>query len=59
MKTGYDVSSLEQGIVKANANIKIFEDAINKEYQTIEEYKRMIEVLKRKKEEDIKKIEIK
>jgi len=49
MKSDYDVSSLEQGIVRAKANIKVFEDAITKEHETIKEYYRMIDVINKKK----------
>ena len=45
----YETESLKQGIEKAKENIRIFEDAINKELKTIAEYKQMIEVLENKK----------
>ena len=44
----YEIEPLKQGIEKAKASIKIFEDAINKELQTITEYKEMIKVLEEK-----------
>jgi len=44
----YEIEGLEQGIEKAKENIKIFEDAISRELQTIAEYKEMITVIKAK-----------
>lgn len=48
--TGYNVESLENGIVAAKKNIGIFEDAITKERNTISEYYDMITDIKRKSE---------
>ena len=48
----YDIESLKQGIEKAKVNIKTFEDVIANEYKTISEYRRMIEVVKSKQDED-------
>jgi len=45
----YETEGLKQGIEKAKENIKIFEDAIEKELKTIAEYKQMIEVLENEK----------
>ena len=39
---GYDTQSLETGIEKAKENIKLFEEAIRKELDTIEEYQNYI-----------------
>ena len=44
----YEVAGLKEGIERAKINIKVFEDAINKELDTIKEYKRMIKVLEDK-----------
>lgn len=41
----YDQESLENGLVKCEANIKIFEDAIANERNTIERYKKMITLI--------------
>jgi hypothetical protein len=44
----YDVEALKEGIKKAYQNIGIFEDAIEKEHNTIKEYRRMIKVIENK-----------
>lgn len=44
----YSVESLERGIEAARKNIKIFEDAIDKERDTIKEYRFMMEVIEQK-----------
>jgi len=44
----YSVEGLENGIEQARKNIKTFEDAIQKERDTIDEYYKMIDVLKEK-----------
>ena len=44
----YNVDSLKLGIEKAKDNIKMFEGAIQKERDTIEEYLGYIETLKKK-----------
>ena len=41
----YEISGLKEGIIRCNINIETFEDAIKKEIDTINEYKRMIKVL--------------
>ena len=45
----YDLESLEVGITKCEKNVKIFEDAIQQEYTTIREYRRIIAQLQEKK----------
>jgi len=42
----YDLDAMEKAIVKANDNIKIFEDAIVNEYNTITEYRKIIKDLR-------------
>lgn len=49
--TGYSVESLEAGIEAAKKNIKVFEDASDKERSTITEYRDMIETIQRKERE--------
>lgn len=44
----YSVEGLENGIEQARKNIKTFEEAIQKERDTIDEYYKMIDVLKEK-----------
>ncbi|MHA2046583.1 MAG: hypothetical protein ACW99G_17485 [Candidatus Thorarchaeota archaeon] len=44
----HSVEGLEQGIEHCKKNIKTFEDAIQKERDTIDEYYRMIDLLKEK-----------
>jgi len=44
----YSIEGLENGIEQARKNIKTFEDAIQKERDTIDEYYGMIDVLKEK-----------
>lgn len=46
--TGYSVESLEAGIESAKKNISVFEDAINKERDTITEYQDLILTTERK-----------
>lgn len=48
----YEIVGLKDGIERCRVNIKIFEDAIDKELQTISEYKEMIEVLEKEKDGD-------
>jgi hypothetical protein len=45
----YDLESLKVGIGKCENNVKIFEDAIQKEYATIRDYQRIIAKLEEKK----------
>ena len=56
--SGFSVESLENGIVACNKNIKTFEDAINKERNTIKEYRIMIDTIERKEREHKKMEEI-
>ena len=49
---GYSTESLEAGIEAAKKNIKIFEDAITKERNTISEYHGMIDTIRRKQNEE-------
>ena len=44
----YSVESLERGIEQCKKNIKIFEEAIDKERDTIKEYRNMIDVIENK-----------
>lgn len=44
----YNADALEKGIEACRKNIKTFEEAIEKEYATIKEYRRMKEVIERK-----------
>ena len=44
--SGYNIDSLEAGIEAAKKNIGIFEDAIDKERDTISEYHDMITAIK-------------
>ncbi len=46
----FDKQGLKNGIEHAKKNIKIFEDAIKKERDTITEYKRMMKVLEKRKD---------
>ena len=41
----YEVEGLKEGIERAKINIKIFQDAIDKELETIAEYERMIKFI--------------
>lgn len=41
----YDLDALKEGIKKCKKNITIFEDAIEKEYDKIKEYRAMIAFL--------------
>ena len=45
----YDIDALRAGIDKAKQNIGVFEKAIEGEYNTIQEYRRMISALEEKK----------
>jgi len=45
----YNIHSLEEGILKADENIKMFEGEIEKQKQTKIEYRKMIDQLKEKK----------
>lgn len=47
----YSIESLENGIESCKNNIQTFEDAIDKERNTIKEYRVMIEVVERKQRE--------
>lgn len=42
----YDLDAMEKAILKANDNIKIFEDAIANEYNTIQEYRKIVKDLR-------------
>jgi len=44
----FSQDALEKGIEKCKENIKVFEDAIQKEYDTIKEYRNMINTLEEK-----------
>jgi hypothetical protein len=44
----YSIEGLEHGIENCKKNIVTFEEAIKKERETIDEYYRMIDVLKEK-----------
>jgi len=41
----YEINGLKDGIERCKINIKTFKDAINRELDTITEYKSMIKVL--------------
>ena len=41
----YEIKGLEDGIVRAKINIKVFRDAMDKELETIAEYERMIKFI--------------
>ena len=45
----YDLNSLKVGVDRCGNNIKTFEDAIAREYTTIQRYKSMIAQLENKK----------
>jgi len=49
---GYSTESLENGIESCKKNIQTFEDAIDKERNTIKEYRDMIETVQRKEREE-------
>ncbi len=51
MSNGFSVESLERGIESCKKNIQTFEDAIDKERNTIKEYRQMIETIERKERE--------
>jgi hypothetical protein len=48
---GFSVESLDNGIEASKKNILVFEDAIDKERNTIKEYREMIDIIERKKRE--------
>jgi hypothetical protein len=48
---GFSVESLDNGIEASKKNILVFEDAIDKERNTIKEYREMIDTIERKKRE--------
>lgn len=54
IENGYSVESLERGIEAAKKNIETFETAIDKERETIREYRFMIDTILRKKSEAIR-----
>jgi methyltransferase-like protein len=45
MGTNYDLNSMRIALINCDKNIKVFEEAIQKERNTIEEYQRIIQVL--------------
>jgi len=47
MDRKYDMQSLKDGIVRAELNVKIFEDALAKEKETIEQYQEFIKELEK------------
>ena len=49
----YSIDNLKRGIEQAKTNIKTFEDAIEKEEQTIKQFKFMIETINRKEEQKL------
>lgn len=49
--TGYSIESLKRGIEAAKKNMKTFEDAIQKERDTIKEYYFMIDTVEQKERE--------
>jgi prefoldin subunit 5 len=51
MSNGFSVESLDRGIESCKKNIKTFEDAIDKERNTIKDYRHMIETIERKERE--------
>jgi hypothetical protein len=55
----FSIESLERGIIACKKNIKTFEDAIDKERNTIKEYREMIETIGRKEREHKKMEKIK
>ena len=52
----YEIKGLKEGIERAKINIKVFENAINKELETISEYEMMIKVLEKKDDDSSKPI---
>ena len=50
----YEIKGLKEGIERAKINIKVFEDAIKKELETISEYEMMIKVLEKKDDDSSK-----
>lgn len=57
-EAGYSVESLTRGIEQCRKNIKIFEDAIDKERDTMKEYRDMIDYIERKAEIPVIRVEI-
>ena len=53
-----DIQNLQDGIDRSKNNIRVFEEAIEKERQTIKEYYFMIDSLERKARESNRTIEI-
>jgi uncharacterized protein YktA (UPF0223 family) len=51
IERGYTTGTLEAGIEACKKNIKTFEDAIEKEYATIKQFREMKEIIERKKQE--------
>lgn len=47
----YSVAALKNGIEKCKENIKVFEDAIDKENATIKDYRSMIQTIKDKEQQ--------
>ena len=45
IESGYSVETLKRGIEAANKNIATFEKAIEAEYATIKEYRRMMAII--------------
>ena len=50
----YEVKALRNGIQKAYDNIKLFEDAIAKEHDTILEYKNLIKLIEAKNDSEVR-----
>lgn len=48
----YEIEGLREGIERCKVSIKTFQDAINRELETIEEYKGMIAVLEKKRDDN-------
>ena len=44
----YDIQALRDGLLKIDKNIKIYEEAIEKELNTKKEYRKMIRALEEK-----------
>lgn len=47
----YDPDALERGIAKCRVNIQTFEDAIERERQTMKDYREMIDSIERRERE--------
>ena len=45
----YDLDALKVGIDKCHNNVKVFEDAITREYDTVRRYKKLVADLETKK----------